>query len=305
MINDKDTLALSGFTPSGCPKATFRELSKRAVKLHEQGQEFAVGILTGASSCQSIEGDMAAAKALRFRAPFSTNKDFRQHTNLGEIEYEDMHLGHMAERLRRNFYGEIDWAIIEVSDIVEGQDICKAYLTSAGGITATIARLAKRVIIERNTFHSPESRLLHDTFEPVECGYGRPPIPILSAYDRVGDNFIAIDAWKIAGVIECCIPEEARTFNEPDDATSQIGQNVAEVLANDMRTGRIPAQFLPIQSGVGATGNAVFKALAASPLIPRFHVYSEVVQDAAIHHMMEGKIINASATAMTMTPTSA
>ena len=163
MINDKDTLALSGFTPSGCPKATFRELSKRARLLHDRGEEFGVGILTGASTCQSIEGDMAAAGALRFRAPFSTNKDFRQHTNLGEIEYEDMHLGHMAERLRRNFYGEIDWAIIEVSDMVEGQDICKAYLTSAGGIAATIVRLAKRIIIERNSFHSPNSRLLHDT----------------------------------------------------------------------------------------------------------------------------------------------
>ena len=301
LIRDKEMLALSGFTPSGCPKGIFRALSKRAIKLHEDGEEFAVGILTGASTCQSIEGDMAAAKALRFRAPFSTNKDFRTHTNIGEIEYEDMHLGHMAERLRRNFYGEIDWAIIEVSDMIEGQDICKAFLTSAGGITATIVRLAKHVIIEHNSFHHSNARYLHDTFEPIECGFGRPPIPIVSPYDRVGDNFIAIDAWKIAGVVETNIPEEARTFNEPDEATTQIAQNVAELLANDMRTGRIPSQFLPVQSGVGATGNAVFKALSASPLIPRFHVYSEVVQDAAIHYMMEGKIINASATAMTVT----
>ena len=102
MIKDRDTLALSGFTPNGNPKAIFRELSKRAIRLHEQGEEFGIGILTGASSCQSVEGDMAAAKALRFRAPFSTNKDFRTHTNLGEVEYEDMHLGHMAEKARPN-----------------------------------------------------------------------------------------------------------------------------------------------------------------------------------------------------------
>ena len=180
MIKDKQMLGLSGFTPSGCPKATFRELSKRARELHERGEEFGVGILTGASTCQSIEGDMAAAQAVRFRAPFSTNKDFRQHTNLGEIEYEDTHLGHMAERLRRKFYGEIDWAIIEVSDLIEGQDICKAHLTSAGGIAATIVRLAKHIIIEHNTFHNPNSCLLHDCYEPTECGFGRPPIPIIS-----------------------------------------------------------------------------------------------------------------------------
>ena len=92
MINDKDTLALSGFTPSGCPKATFRELSKRARLLHDRGEEFGVGILTGASTCQSIEGDMAAAGALRFRAPFSTNKDFRQHTNLCSRLYHSSEL---------------------------------------------------------------------------------------------------------------------------------------------------------------------------------------------------------------------
>ncbi len=114
MINDQDTIGLSGFTPNGVPKATFRELSKRAVAEHEAGRPFQVGILTGASTSQSIEGDMAAAHAIKFRAPFSTNKDFRTHTNLGEIDYEDMHLGHMAERLRRGFYGEIDLAIIEV-----------------------------------------------------------------------------------------------------------------------------------------------------------------------------------------------
>ena len=83
MINDGDMMALSGFTPNGNPKAIFRELSKRAVRLHDAGQPFQVGILTGASSCQSVEGDMAAAHALKFRAPFSTNKDFRTLTNLG------------------------------------------------------------------------------------------------------------------------------------------------------------------------------------------------------------------------------
>lgn len=144
MIKDQDTIALSGFTPNGVPKATFRELSKRAVAEHEAGRPFQVGILTGASTSQSIEGDMAAAHAIKFRAPFSTNKDFRTHTNLGEIDYEDMHLGHMAERLRRGFYGEIDLAIIEVSDLEEGENTCKAFLTSAGGIVPTIVRLAKR-----------------------------------------------------------------------------------------------------------------------------------------------------------------
>ena len=86
MIKDGDYIALSGFTPNGVPKAVFRELSKRAVREHEAGKPFQVGILTGASSLQSVEGDMANAHAIKFRAPFSTNKDFRTHVNLGEID---------------------------------------------------------------------------------------------------------------------------------------------------------------------------------------------------------------------------
>ena len=102
-------------------------------------------------------------------------------------------------------------------------------------------------------------------------------------------------------MIESNIPEEARGFKEPDDDTMRIGLHVADLLASDMKHGRIPKSFLPIQSGVGATGNAVLKALGTSPLIPQFNVYSEVVQDAAVNYMLEGKIKYASATAMTVT----
>ena len=74
LINDGDYIGLGGFTPNGNPKAVFRCLSKRAIREHAEGKPFQVGILTGASSCQSIEGDMANAHAIKFRAPFSTNK---------------------------------------------------------------------------------------------------------------------------------------------------------------------------------------------------------------------------------------
>lgn len=301
LIRNADTMALSGFTPNGNPKAIFRALSKRAADLHAQGEEFQVSILTGASSCQSVEGDMAAARALKFRAPFSTNADFRKHTNLGEIEYEDMHLGHMSERLRRGFYGRIDWAVIEVSDLYEGETECRAYLTSAGGVVTTIARLAEKVIIEYNHHHSPGSKFLHDTFEPAECCFGRAPFPIMSPYDRIGENYVSIDPAKIAGVIDSDIPEEARAFVEPNEEIMAIGNHVADLLAYDIACGRIPKSFLPVQSGVGTTGNAVLKALGTSSKIPAFNVYSEVVQDAAIDYMLEGRIKYASATAMTVT----
>lgn len=301
MIKDNDTLGVSGFTPSGNPKAFFRALSARAMSEHEADKSFKVGLITGASTCQSVEGDMALAHAIKFRAPFSTNKDFRIHTNLGEIDYEDVHLGHFAERLRRGFYGEIDWAIIEVSDIDEGADLCKAYLTSAGGIATTVARLAKKVILEHNTFHSIDAKLLHDTFEPAECGLGREPINILRVNQHVGKNYVAIDPRKIVGVVESNIPEEARPFKELNEITKQMGHNVAEFLISDLKRGLIPPCFLPIQSGVGATSNAVLEAIGQSKAIPNFNIYSEVAQDAAINMMLEGRIKFASAASITAT----
>lgn len=300
LIHNNDTVALSGFTPNGVPKAVFRELSKKARAEHEAGRPFKVGILTGASTSQSIEGDMADAQAIKFRAPFSTNSDFRNHTNNGEIEFEDTHLGHMAERLRRGFYGKIQWAIIEVSSLDEGNDLCKAYLTSAGGIVPTIVRLAEKVIIEVNHFHSEASRYLHDVYECAPCPF-RQPIPIVHVGDRIGKSYVAIDPEKIVGVVECNIPEEARSFKPLTPQTEKMGLLVADFLLNDMKQGHIPPQFLPLQSGVGVTSNAVLEALGENPEIPVFSVYTEVVQDAVIKYMRQGRIKEASCSSLTVT----
>ena len=206
MIDHDATIGFSGFTPNGIPKAVVREIKKKAEQLHAEGQPYQISLVTGASGCQSLEGDLANVHAIKFRGPFSTNKDLRTHTNLGEIDYEDMHLGHVAERLRRGFYGEIDWAIIEVSDLDELDTVCRAYLTTAGGIVPTIVRLAKRIIIELNRFHSPDRKLLHDVYECAEYPH-RQPIPLLSVGQRIGTNYVEIDPKKIVGVIESNIEE--------------------------------------------------------------------------------------------------
>ena len=43
--------------------------------------------------------------------------------------------------------------------------------------------------------------------------------------------------------------------------TEQMGHNVADFLVSDLKKGHIPPQFLPLQSGVGVTSNAVLEAL--------------------------------------------
>ena len=300
MIEDGVTIGFSGFTPNGIPKAVIREIRKKAEALHAEGKPYQVGIVTGASGCQSLEGDMAKAHAIKFRGPFSTNRDFRIHTNLGEIDYEDMHLGHVAERLRRGYYGPIDWAFIEVSDLEEGDDVCKAYLTTAGGIVPTIVRLAKHIMIEWNHFHNPNSKHLYDLYECKEYP-NREPIPLLHVGGRIGTEYVEIDPKKIVGVVESNIPEEARAFKAVNAETQAIGENVVDFFLRDMKAGHIPAGMFPIQSGVGATGNAVLEAIGSCEGLQPLEVFSEVVQDAVIDLIERGRITQASCTAMTCT----
>ena len=300
MINNDENIALSGFTPAGTAKAVTKELAKRATAEHEAGRPFKVGIFTGASTGQSCDGDMANAQAIKYRAPYTTNPDFRKHVNLGEIAYNDIHLSQMAQELRYGFMGDVDWAILEVCDIEEGETTCKAYLTAAGGISPTAARLAKKgVILELNAFHNANAKYLHDVYEPLDPP-SRLAIPITKVSDHIGKPYVEIPASKIAGVVECNLPDEARAFKDSDPVTDAIGHNVAEFLVADMHRGIIPSSFLPLQSGVGSTANAILGALGQDKHVPNFNIYTEVLQDSVVGMMMEGRVIDASACSLTV-----
>ncbi len=300
MIKNGENIALSGFTPAGVAKAVTKELAIIAQADHDAGREFQVGIFTGASTGQSTDGDLANANAIKYRAPYTTNGDFRKHVNAGEIAYDDLHLSQMAQELRYGFMGDVDWAILEVCDIEEGSDVCKAYLTAAGGICPTAARLAKHVILELNSFHSKGAKYLHDVYEPLDPPY-REAIPIMHVGDRIGKPYVEIDPKKIVGVVECDIPDEARSFKDSDPVTTQIGLNVADFLVNDMKRGIIPDSFLPLQSGVGSTANAILGALGQDKNVPDFNIYTEVLQDSVVGMMLDGRVKDASACSLTVT----
>lgn len=300
LIKNDENIGMSGFTPAGTAKAVTRELAKKAEAEHAAGRPFQVGIFTGASTGQSTDGVMSIAQAIKYRAPYTTNGDFRKSVNAGEIAYNDLHLSHMAQELRYGFYGDIDWAIIEVCDIEEVGDKIRCYLTAAGGISPTVVRLAKKgVILELNSFHNPNAKFIHDVYEPLDPPY-RKPIPIENVGDRIGTPYIEFDASRLTGVVECNLPDEARAFKDSDPITDQIGNNVAEFLIADMNRGIIPPTFLPLQSGVGSTANAILSALAQNKQVPDFNVYTEVIQDSVVDMLLTGRVKDASACSLTV-----
>ena len=299
MIKNGDSLGLSGFTPSGVPKAVTKELAKIAVSEHEKGNAFQVSLFTGASTGQSTDGDLANAQAIRFRAPYTTNADFRSHVNKNEIAYNDLHLSHMAQELRYGFYGPLKWGILEACKIEEAGDKYHIYLTSAGGISPTVAMKAEKIIIELNHFHSEGVGQIHDVYQPLDPPY-RQPIMISKVNDRIGKPYLEMDKQKVVGVVECNIPDEARSFKGTDPITDQIGANVAHFLHNDMKRGIIPSSFLPLQSGVGTTANAILAAVGKNKEIPDFNIYTEVLQNAIVDMMLEGRVKDASTCSLTV-----
>ncbi|MBR1901789.1 MAG: acetyl-CoA hydrolase [Bacteroidaceae bacterium] len=301
LIQNGQTIGLSGFTPAGVPKCTPAEIAKKAEAEHAAGRPFKISIFTGASTGQSCDGALANAQAIDFRAPYTTNPDFRKHVNLNELHYSDLNLSNMATQIRQGYLGDVDWAIIEACAIEKVGNKCHIYLTAAGGISPTVCRLAKNgIIIELNAFHSADSKGIHDVYE-IEDHPFRKPINICKASDRIGKPYVEVDADRIVGVIECDVPDEARAFKDPDPITTQIGQNVADFLLHNLRSGLIPKSFLNLQSGVGSGANAVLGALGQCPEVPDFHIYTEVLQDAPVGLMKQGRVLSASACSLTVT----
>ncbi len=300
-IHDGQTVGFSGFTPAGTPKAVPTALAHRAESEHGAGKPFRVGVITGASTGPSLDGALSRANAISFRTPYQADPHLRQRINAGETRFFDMHLSMVPQNIRYGFLGPIDCAVIEACDISADGEIV---LTGGVGIAPTLCRVAKKIIIELNR-HQPANFLgFHDLYEPLD-----PPrrfvIPVYHPSDRIGDPVIRVDAAKIVGVVETNLTDDPIWFEPPSATTSKIGQNVAEFLANEIRLGRIPTGFLPLQSGVGDIANAVLASLGAHPEIPAFEMYTEVIQDAVIQLIREGKIRFASGCSLTLSPSCA
>ena len=298
LINNGDIIGFSGFTPAGCPKEVPSALAKRAEKFHAEGKELKIGMYTGASTGNSTDGALARANAVSFRTPYQSNKDMRTSLNTpGATEYFDMHLSQLAQELRYGFLPKPTFAILEACDLTEDGEIV---LTSGVGISPTIANLADKIIIELNSRHPKALRGMHDIYEPLDPPY-RKELPVYTPSDRAGSPVLKVDPKKIVAVVETNRKDEVGGFTAPDEVTSRIGKYVSEFLTQEIKAGRIPASFLPIQSGVGNIANAVMFELGNNPEIPAFQMYTEVIQDAVIDLMKKGRVSFASGCSLTVT----
>lgn len=296
LINNGQTIGFSGFTPAGAAKSIPEALAARATAEHNAGRPFKVGVVTGASTGESLDGALAKANAVLWRTPYQSDATLRHQINRGETKFFDMHLSQLPQYVRYGFLGHFDWAVVEACKVSADGEIT---LSTSVGASPTFCRVADKILIELNEHHPEELHGVHDIFEQAEIPHRR-EIPIYSVRDRVGSKSVKVDPSKIMGIVRTNRPDEVKPFKEFGDLIGKIGENVADFIAAELKIGRIPSEFVPIQSGVGNIANALLGALGSHPDIPAFTMYSEVLQDSVMELIKSEKIRFASGTSLTL-----
>ncbi len=296
-IQNGQTVAFSGFTAAGAAKVVPSAIAARANAFHAAGKEFKIGVMSGASTGRSLDGALAQANAVLFRTPYQADPDLRKSINEGRTAFYDMHLSMMPQAVRYGFLGPVHWAVIEACDVTEQGEIT---LTSSVGAAPTFCRVAHNIIVELNRFHPTSLRGFHDIYEPEDPPY-RNPLPVFRPSDRIGAPTIKVEPSRIFCIVHNDAADETGSFGDISATTAAIGENVADFLSTELRRGLIPRPFLPIQSGVGDTANAILKAMGEHKDIPRFEMYTEVIQDAVINLMKQEKVRFASGCSLTVT----
>src|SRR5579864_1544597 len=298
LIQSGDQIGMSGFTGSGYPKAVPIELARRIADANFRGQKFQVSVFTGASTGPELDGALAMAGGIHLRLPYQSDPETRKRINAGEMDYMDIHLSHVAQYVEYGFLGKMDWALIEVTAILEDGRLVPS---SSVGNNKTWVEQAEKVIVEVNDWQPAELEGMHDIYYGLEPPPRRQPIPLVRTGQRIGTPYLQLPLEKVVGVVLTDSPDRNSAFKPPDEASRRIAGHILDFLSWQVQKRRIPSSLLPIQSGVGNLANAVLFGLEEAPF-ENLTSYTEVIQDGMIKLLRSGKLTSASATAFSLSP---
>jgi len=298
LIRHDMMVATSGFTPAGAAKIVPRAIAVRAKAEHAAGREFQIRLLTGASTGASIDDHLADADAVKWRAPYQSSGPMRKKINAGNVDFVDMHLSHLPQSVMFGHFGRIDVAIIEATEVTADG---KVFLTTSVGASPTFLQKADKVIIELNHGQSRRISDMADIVIPASPPH-RQSLNLNHPLQRIGQPYAVVDPKKIVGVVEHEQIDELGGFTASDELSQKIAGYVVEFLHDELTAGRIPSEFLPLQSGVGNVANAVFEGIGQADDIPDFFMYSEVLQPAPFRLMRSGRLKGASSCGLTLLP---
>lgn len=299
LIQPGAKIGFSGFTGSGYPKEFPVALAARIKEAQGRGEDFTVDVFTGASTAPELDGALAETGGMHFRTPYQSDPVLRSKINDGTTYYSDIHLSHLANQMAYGFFGDLDVAVIEATSVLPDGSVVPS---SSVGMNRTYLTLAKKIIIEVNSWQSEDLFGMHDIYYDIaELPPNRKPLPITSPSDRIGDKVYTIDPDKVIAVIETNDPDRNSPFKPLDDDSKKIAGYLLDFFGTEVKAGRLPANLLPLQSGVGNIANAVLAGLLEGPF-ENLTSYTEVIQDGMVDLLDSGKLTVASATAFSLSP---
>ena len=291
-------VGMSGFTGAGYPKLVPQALAKRIEKLHAAGEDFRIGLWTGASTAPELDGVLAKANAIGMRLPYQSDPTVRKQINAGQTQYTDIHLSHVAQLAWFGFLGHLKVAVVEVVGILPDGRLIPS---SSVGNNKTWLDQADQIILEVNTMQNPGLEGMHDIYYNTHLPPHRRPIPLTGPGERIGDEYLKCDLSKVIAVVRTHEPDRNSAFAAPDENSERIAGHIIKFLSREVELGRLPPELLPLQSGVGNIANAVLAGLNKGPF-NHMTAYTEVLQDGMLDMLRSGKLTKASATALSFSP---
>lgn len=291
-------VGMSGFTGSGYPKLLPGAIADRIKQAHDRGEEFKIGVWTGASTAPELDTALAEVDGMSFRTPYQSDPVMRRKINDGTTEYADIHLSHLAPMVWAGSMGHLDVAIVEVTSIKEDGT---AVPSSSVGNNKTFLDLADKIILEVNSWQSEGLEGMHDVYYGTRMPPERKPVMITGTGDRIGQTTFNIDPSRVVAVVETNHEDRNTAFKDADDDSKKIANFLLDFLLNEVKHNRLPKNLLPLQSGVGNVANAVLVGLMEGPF-EELTSYTEVIQDGMVDLLDAGKMKVASATAFSLSP---
>ena len=298
LIPAGSNVGMSGFTGAGYPKAVPQALARRIESLHAAGEAFRIGLWTGASTAPELDGALAKVDGIEMRLPYQSDPTVRKQINAGQMQYTDIHLSNVAQHVWFGFLGHLDVAVVEVAGILPDGRLIPS---SSVGNNKTWLDQADKIILEVNSMQNAGLEGMHDVYYGTQLPPHRLPIPLTQPGERIGEAYLHCDLSKVIAVVETHQPDRNSAFAAPDEISQRIAGHIIDFLQQEVKLGRLPAELLPLQSGVGNIANAVMGGLNDGPF-EHLTAYTEVLQDGMLDLLRSGKMSMASATALSLSP---
>ncbi|MBC2733939.1 MAG: hypothetical protein HF981_06235 [Desulfobacteraceae bacterium] len=252
-IQDGMTVAMSGYSMAGYPKAVVEELIQRK----KEGEKLSINLITGAN-VPWLDEKLGAENLITRRAPMCASKTLVDQANKGSLRYVEQQMNKMPRLLRSGSFGKIDIAVVEALGFDENGDLIP---TSSVGMTHHLMNAADEIIVEINTAQSEKLLNLHDVYIPLEAPQTQ-PIPLVRVNQRIGKTGIPVNEAKIRTIVETNLPEQMGAQPKSTAEAIRIADHLFNFLELELhkKGGILP----PIQTGFGIIASAIADAFRQS-----------------------------------------